>query len=363
MMTRVKTALTVALVMGACGVPLQAQSLKLGDRAPSLQVREFVKGEPVSEFEPGKNYVVEFWATWCGPCKTSIPHLTELQKKNPGVAFIGVSVWETDQDAVKPFVKDMGDKMAYRIAMDSIANKDKPNEGLMAKTWMEAAGQDGIPAAFIVDKTGKIAWIGHPMQMDKPLEKIIAGTWDPKVALEEQRKAEELEAKRAQLKAKLNKALRSGDPKKLLAVTDEIISEDSEAEVLVGPMKLTTLIKLDEQIQALEYAKKLAKSDLGNESQGLNTLAWAIVDPDSGIKPSAKLIEFAVEAAQRADTMANKKDAAIAGTLAESYYGSGNIAKAIETGERAVQLAQESQSTRLLEDCKERLEKYKKHAK
>ena len=54
----------------------------------------------------------------------------------------------------------------------------------MAKTWMEASGQNGIPTAFIVNKEGKIAWIGHPMEMERPLEKIIAGTWDLKTAAE-----------------------------------------------------------------------------------------------------------------------------------------------------------------------------------
>jgi len=55
-------------------------SAKLGDKAASLDGLTYVKGEPVT-FKEGKVYVVEFWATWCGPCKTSIPHLTEIQKK------------------------------------------------------------------------------------------------------------------------------------------------------------------------------------------------------------------------------------------------------------------------------------------
>ena len=82
----------------------------------------------------GKNYVVEFWATWCGPCKASIPHLTELQKKNPSVTFIGVSVWEPDQDKVKPFVEEMGDKMAYRVAIDLVPEKEKDNGAPWPKT-------------------------------------------------------------------------------------------------------------------------------------------------------------------------------------------------------------------------------------
>src|ERR1700688_3375629 len=81
--------------------------LGIGSPAPKLEVQEFVKGDPVKQFDKNKIYVVEFWATWCGPCRTSIPHLSELQKKNKDVTFIGVSVWESDQSKVKPFVEEM----------------------------------------------------------------------------------------------------------------------------------------------------------------------------------------------------------------------------------------------------------------
>ena len=43
---------------------------------------------------------------------------------------------------------------------------------------MQAAGQNGIPTAFLVGKTGLIEWIGHPMTMDKPLAQVVAGDWD-----------------------------------------------------------------------------------------------------------------------------------------------------------------------------------------
>ena len=55
--------------------------LQIGDAAPELKVEKWVKGDPVTTFEKGKVYVVEFWATWCPPCIKSIPHLTELQKQ------------------------------------------------------------------------------------------------------------------------------------------------------------------------------------------------------------------------------------------------------------------------------------------
>ena len=47
----------------------------------------------------------------------------------------------------------------------------------MAKKWLKAADENGIPTAFVVHD-GKIAWIGHPMELEKPLQKILDGKWD-----------------------------------------------------------------------------------------------------------------------------------------------------------------------------------------
>src|SRR5262245_29820133 len=83
----------------------EAKILNIGDAAPALTVSSWVKGDKVEKFEPRKTYVVEFWATWCGPCKRNIPHLTELmhQYKDQGVQIIGVDIWEHDLALVKPF--------------------------------------------------------------------------------------------------------------------------------------------------------------------------------------------------------------------------------------------------------------------
>ena len=47
-----------------------------------------------------------------------------------------------------------------------------------AQAYMAAAMQNGIPACFLVGKTGVVEWIGHPMRLDEPLSKVIDGTWD-----------------------------------------------------------------------------------------------------------------------------------------------------------------------------------------
>jgi thiol-disulfide isomerase/thioredoxin len=170
--------LTAALfaVTAAMTFTLAAEpTLKVGDRAPKLQTGKWVQGEPVKDFEKGKAYIVEFWATWCPPCRTSIPHLNETYEKfkDKGLIVIGQDCSERDESLVAPFVKKMGDKMTYRVALD---DKTSSKGGQMAKTWMEAAGQNGIPTAFLVDTKGVIAWIGHPMELkEQVIADVLAG--------------------------------------------------------------------------------------------------------------------------------------------------------------------------------------------
>lgn len=164
--------LSLAAALGAA-LSFQASAADLGDPAAALQISDWVKGQPV-KIADGKGktvYVVEFWATWCPPCRTSIPHLTEMQKKfkDRGVVFIGVS---TEKVAtVKKFVDQMGDKMDYTVAVDS--------DGKTSEGYMKAYDVRGIPHAFIVDKEGRIVWQGHPMDnLDTALEQVLSGKLD-----------------------------------------------------------------------------------------------------------------------------------------------------------------------------------------
>ncbi len=116
-----------------------------------MDVAHWVKGNS-SDISKGV-HVVEFWATWCPPCRTSIPHLTDLQNKfkDRGVSVIGVT--NEDLDTVERFVTKMGDKMNYAVAVD---------KGGTSKEYMDRFKVRGIPHAFVL-KDGKIAWHGHPM--------------------------------------------------------------------------------------------------------------------------------------------------------------------------------------------------------
>lgn len=153
--------------------------LRAGDPAPMLHVGEWVKGGDAPDvpragmFKPGRVYVVEFWATWCGPCIAAMPHLSELvDKHGHNVTFIGLTTLDNRQDAarVRSFVSASPDRMRYTVGID---------EGAKSFTaFMRAAERDGIPCSFVIDQQGRVAFIGMPDQLGPVLDAVVAGTWD-----------------------------------------------------------------------------------------------------------------------------------------------------------------------------------------
>lgn len=324
-------------------------TLKVGDKAPDLTVSKWVKGEPVTGFEKGRVYVVEFWATWCGPCKTSIPHLTEVAKKfeKDGVKIIGVSVWERDQSKVAPFVEQMGEKMNYHVAMDDVPEGGKGNDGKMAKGWMTAAGQNGIPSAFIVGKQGTIEWIGHPMDgMDKVLGKVIDGTFDAKA--EAERKAKEQEQQQ-----KLNAAMRGGNFDEAFAMMDEAVKADPSLAPRYAMIKFQTLLmRKKDEAAAYAHGAKIVDNEIKGEAQMLNGMAWMIVD-GPGIKD--RDLDLALKAAGKANELTGNKDAQILDTLAKVHFLKGDAAKAVEIQELAIKSNTEKE---MEADLKKALDEY-----
>ena len=341
-------------------------TLFVGDKAPEITVSKWVKGEPVTGFGKGKIYVVEYWATWCGPCKESIPHLTELQKQYKDVKFIGVSVWESDQKAVEPFVKDMGDKMAYTVAMDDIpaADGEKPGRnasmnGKMAKNWMAAAGQSGIPTAFIVNGEGKVAWIGHPMSMEEPLEKITSGKWDLTKEAAEYRRAAEVASKLKPLQKKFQTAMQTGNTDEALATLDEIVKLDPKSAVKLAPTKFVILLNEKKDFdKAFAYGNEIVEGPCKDDAQALNQVAWTLVDPDNA--PEKTDLKLALKAATRAFEVSKGKDPAITDTLAKVYFDSGDLTKALEYQEKAAKMAE---GTQFEDEIKGRLEQFREAAK
>ena len=243
-----------------------------------------------------------------------------------------MSVFEREPAGVEPFVKEMGDKMDYTVAMDDVPKGHAADAGFMATNWMAAAHQEGIPTAFVVDKETKIAWIGHPMELEEPLGKIVAGKWDVK--------AESARAKKlAELNDKLGAQMKDHDFVAALKTTNDAIAENPGLEERLGALKLSLLKQLDRSTDASSYLGRLIDTVFKDNAVELNALVWPLVDPDSQTKPSPEEAKIALRGAIRADELSKLKDAAIADTLAAAYHAAGNDAKAIATQERVLMLA------------------------
>ena len=154
-------------------------SLNIGDSAPPLRVSKWIKGIPVERFKKGNVYVVEFWATWCKPCIAAMPHLSALAAEyKDRITILGIDVYEkknTSLKKVKAFVDSMGHRMDYHVAAE--------DSNFMETGWFDASGSQGIPNSFVVNAEGRLAWIGHPKDLDEVLPKIVNNTWDIKEAL------------------------------------------------------------------------------------------------------------------------------------------------------------------------------------
>ncbi len=284
-------------------------TLNVGDPAPAIKAARWLKGAPIEAFKQGEIYVLEFWATWCGPCKQAMPHITEMAKKFAGkVTFIGMDIWEKaespaalDQKLDK-FVKDMGDKMGYTVAQDT-------RDEFMGDAWMKASGRPGIPSSFIVGKDGRIWWEGHPGALEAALDSILAGTFELKDSAAEAKEEQEYfdaqrEAARAFLpfEAPMGRALRAKDWNLVLKVADEaqaklpgsaamredLLSHRIQAQAHLDPAKVQPLL---ESVQIAGKARTcevaaMALVDIRDLNKNWSALALTYLDKAHAVNPT-----------------------------------------------------------------------------
>jgi peroxiredoxin len=137
--------------------PVQAAGVKPGkDRhdAPDFALKDAAgKVVHLSDYK-GKVVLLDFWATWCGPCRIEIPWFTEMQRKykDEGFAVLGVSMDDEGWEVVKPFLSQAG--VNYRVV---IGNDE---------TAQMYGGVDALPTTFLIDRDGKIAAV-HIALTDK----------------------------------------------------------------------------------------------------------------------------------------------------------------------------------------------------
>ncbi len=375
----------------------EAKMLTIGSKAPAIEIEHWVsdgngKFQPIQEFEADKVYVVEFWATWCGPCIASMPHLAEIQTKYAPKGVTIISVSDEDLETVQGFLerpvrggkpaKEGDEKEAAEAntygKLTSVYCLTTDPDGSVKNDYMRAAGQNGIPTSFIVGKTGLVEWIGHPMSMDEPLAQVVSGEWDRDAFLEEFRKEQE----RDLLMAKLSQKMRRGDVEgalEILAAAKESAAGDEESleniEQLVFRVKLSgaaTLIQkgevedgiagLDALYEAATAEQKtqvltvkinvLLSKELYDEAATaltsladskepdpmlLNQISWQIYETAAKDEEFSKTVVAAATKAAAKAAELDPQNGMILDTLAHLVYHQGDIEKAIEIQTKAVE--------------------------
>lgn len=189
----------------------------------SVAAAQWIKGEGPKSFEPGKVYIFECWATWCGPCIGMIPHVNELHKKyyDKGLRVYGMNVWEDDQDEVKQFVDKKGDKMSYPVAFAGTGE-----ESAFEREWLIASGVEAIPHAFIV-RNGKLLAATEAARLtDSLIETLLSGEEGAKEAADIIISAQKNQERTDALTSAFYSARKNKDAEKMAALLDELKALD-----------------------------------------------------------------------------------------------------------------------------------------
>ena len=278
-----------------------------------------------------------------------MPHLSELQKEyqDQGVDIIGVS--NEKLAVVESFIKQpqWDKKTGYTIAVD--------RDGATSNAFMKAAKRNGIPCAFVVDGEGKVAWIGHPMSMDEPLKKIVAGKWDRDKFRDDYEKSQQAARMMTEIRRTMRNASRSGDYREAMKVLDAAIAELPD-DANLQMMKFQTMIGPMNDPEGYQTGWAILKANRDNAMM-MNSIAWYTLD-DAAV--SDRDYEFAMAAAKAAEAASGGTDAAILDTLARAYYEMGDFDMAVKVQKKAVEKADDDA---MGASIREQLEKYQAAAK
>ncbi|HLJ57502.1 MAG TPA: TlpA disulfide reductase family protein [Chthonomonadaceae bacterium] len=149
---RVALAPTTRKVPDKPAAPVAKPLLAAGTAAPDFEAEAWGGGTLRLSDYKGKVVVLDFWATWCGPCQKSMPHIEKVYQayKNKDVVVLGVCVWD-DKDAYMKWVPEKKDTYHFKFAFDPAGRAGPKNIA------GDKFNVSGIPTTYVIDRDGKVS--------------------------------------------------------------------------------------------------------------------------------------------------------------------------------------------------------------
>lgn len=346
-------------------VETAAEEFGIGSKAPPLDIQHWIQDgngffKPVETFETGKVYVVEFWATWCGPCIASMPHLAELQNKYRGQGVQVISVSDESLEEVQDLLGQENEQVGKTFGeITSAYSLTADPDRSVHVDYMEAANQRGIPTSFIVGKQGLVEWIGHPGELDEPLDAVVNDTWD-RAKFQEEMKAQQEFQKTMEQISMLAGARRFDDAIKL--VNERLESAETEPlrdhwlSVRNG-LKISGGMVDDDVVEY--YRGQL--SEMKGHAEAIGRFGYSMYGASqqgADIGPLGGIVITAIQGeVEDADPELRPL---LFNTMALLHNVAGNTKEAIQAQQAAIDAADDRQKRRLmpfLEELKEQAEK------
>jgi thiol-disulfide isomerase/thioredoxin len=298
-------------------------ALDVGDKAPPVKVSKWLVGKGVDPTTPASNRVcvVEIWATWCPPCRITIPHINRLHAKlkDKGVVIMAISAEEAD--TVEAFLKTT--PMNYNVGID--------NNQATSKAYSSEDG--GVPRAFVIGGDGKVVWAGHPLDgMDRVLGRLAAGTFDPKKL-----------AQAAQLEKEVQASVQLSDMAGVKATIDKLLQLDSDNPKYYV-LKVALLVQSETpDLEAAKAAFAAWAKGCAEYDAGLRMLVSAMLEQDYALRDP----ELIMSSATKAVALSGGNDPEIALMMSGVYAEFGMLDQAIETLKKGMETADPESKKRM----------------
>lgn len=323
-------------------------ALMVGDAAPPISVDRWLAGERLTvgaqvPREQQRVIVVEFWALWCGPCLANMPHLSRLQNDwgKDGLAIVGITGPERNNaiDDVERYLSLNAERAAFSIGWD--------DQRATYRAFMIAAGQKAIPCSFVIDRDGRLAWIGHPSKLEAPLRAVLDDKWDLAAARAAYKRQLIARARGLDLLSEYRKAAQDKDWEQTVRLADRLVVLDAEQFAIWKANAFgSILIELRDPDRALAYAQAMLADDspINKSEEMLERLASLVADavdaagaPGAPAKPlNPEILDLGLHAADQAVELAGF-NMVTGRTLARVQWARGDKPVAIGTLKRLLQ--------------------------